>query len=190
MILEGNVTTRSSDGTINVAPMGPIVDESMTWLRLRPFQTSLTFANLKRMRCGAFHVVDDVLLLAKAAVGRLDETPPVRPAEKIDGAILCDACRWYEFEIEQVDDTRERAEIRARVVHMGRQRDIFGFNRAKHAVLEAAILATRVHLLSPDEIRLEFAWLKRAVEKTAGPREAEAFDLLQNYVEETLSELM
>lgn len=190
MILEGVVTTRSADGSINVAPMGPIVDESMSWLRLRPFQTSLTFANLKRMRCGVFHVVDDVLLLAKAAVGLLDEVPPMRPAEKIDGAILSDACRWYEFEIEQLDDSHERADIRARVVHMGRLRDFFGFNRAKHAVLEAAILATRVHLLQPDELRQEFAWLKRAVDKTAGPREAEAFDLLQDYVEEALSELL
>lgn len=190
MILEGIVTTRNADGTINIAPMGPIVDESMSWLKLRPFQTSLTFANLKRMRCGVFHVIDDVLLLAKAAVGRLDEQPRLQPAEHIEGAVLGSACRWYEFEIEHLDDSTERAEILARVVHMGRLRDFFGFNRAKHAVLEAAILATRVHLLPPAELRREFGWLKRAVDKTAGPREAEAFELLEQYVEESLSELL
>src|SRR4051812_49278280 len=139
MILEGIVTTRNDDGTINVAPMGPIVDESMSWLTLRPFQTSSTWHNLRRHRVGVLHVVDDVLLLARAAIGALTDTPETRPAERIDGAVLTGACRWYEFEVEKLDDTRERGEIAAKVVHMGRLRDFFGFNRAKHAVLEAAI---------------------------------------------------
>lgn len=190
MILEGIVTTRNDDGTINVAPMGPIVDESMAWLRLRPFQTSTTFHNLKRQRAGVFHVIDDVLLLARAAIGRLEETPETRPAEQIDGAVLVDACRWYEFEVVSIDDSHERSEIVTNVVHVGRIRDFFGFNRAKHAVLEAAILATRVHLLSPDEIRGELSRLRTPVVKTAGPRETEAFQLVEDFVEESLSELM
>ena len=190
MILEGVVTTRSDDGSINVAPMGPIVDESMAWLKLRPFQSSLTFHNLRRQRCGVFHVVDDVLLLARAAIGRLTVPPPTEPATMVDGAVLTDSCRWYEFEIVQIDESRERAELEARVVHVGRIRDFFGFNRAKHAVLEAAILSTRLHLIPPEEIRAELTRLKIPVDKTAGPREREAFQLLEDYVEETLSELM
>jgi len=46
----------------------------MNWLRLRPFQTSTTFHNLKRQRAGVFHVVDDVLLLARAAIGPIGAT--------------------------------------------------------------------------------------------------------------------
>ncbi len=190
MILEGIVTSRNEDGSTNVAPMGPIVDESLTWLRLRPFQTATTFHNLKRHRVGVFHVVDDVLLLAKAAIGRLTETPDTRPAERIEGAVLDDACRWYEFEVESLDDSQQRAEIVARVVHVGRIRDFFGFNRAKHAVLEAAILATRVHLLSPIEIRNELQRLRVPVTKTAGPRETEAFQLVEDFIDQALSELI
>ncbi|MFN0050617.1 MAG: DUF447 domain-containing protein, partial [Planctomycetales bacterium] len=66
--------------------------------------------------------------------------------------------------------------------HCGRLRDFFGFHRARHAVLEGAILATRVHLLSPGEIQSEFDRLKTIVHKTAGPREREAFDMLREYV--------
>ena len=73
----------------------------------------------------------------------------------------------------------------ARVVHSGRLRDFFGFNRAKHAVVEAAILATRIHLLPRDEILAEFARLKTPVEKTAGPQEIEAFALLERYVRQS-----
>lgn len=72
--------------------------------------------------------------------------------------------------------------MEARVVHSGRLRDFFGFNRAKHAVLEGAILATRTHLLPADEIRHEFDRLRVIVQKTAGAGEREAFELLENYV--------
>jgi uncharacterized protein len=182
MILEGIVTTLDLQGRLNVAPMGPIVDESLTRLRLRPFQTSQTYRNLKARSCGVFHVVDDVLLLARAAIGRLEVPPEHFPAEKIDGRVLSAACRWYEFEIESCDESHERTEIEARVVHCGRLRDFFGFNRAKHAVLEGAILATRLHLIPRDGILAEFARLQIPVDKTAGPNEREAFALLRSYV--------
>ena len=129
MILEGIVTTQDSAGVVNVAPMGPIVDETMAMLRLRPFQTSQTFRNLKAVPSGVFHVVDDVLLLAQAAIGRLPAVPPTFPAEKITGVVLAESCRWYEFLVDTLDDSQERAEIMARVVHTGRIRDFFGFNR-------------------------------------------------------------
>ena len=185
MILEGIVTTRDAAGTVNVAPMGPIVDETMSTLRLRPFQTSQTYRNLKTVPCGVFHVVDDVLLLARAAVGLLTETPRTFAAQIVPGAVLAQACRWYEFQVEEFDDSRDRAEIVARVVHVGRLRDFFGFNRAKHAVLEAAILATRIHLIPREEILAEFARLKTLVDKTAGAEESEAFALLERFVRQS-----
>lgn len=182
MILEGIVTSVARSGALNIAPMGPIVDESMTWLHLRPFQTSQTFRNLSEHPQGVFHVIDDVLLLTKAAIGKVDEAPETFPAEKISGHVLKSACRWYEFEIESMDTTHERSSIRARVVHVGRLRDHFGFNRAKHAVLEAAILATRLHLLSREEVEKQLAALRSPVEKTAGPQELAAFQLICEYV--------
>ncbi|MFN0052418.1 MAG: DUF447 domain-containing protein, partial [Planctomycetales bacterium] len=120
MILEGVVTSLDRQGALNVAPMGPIVDESMTSLRLRPFQTSQTYQNLKEHPYGVFHVVDDVLLLARAAIGRLNPLPEHFAAVHVLGRVIAAACRWYEFEITDCDDSRERAEMTARVVHCGR----------------------------------------------------------------------
>lgn len=182
MILEGIVTTVDSQGATNVAPMGPIVDTSMQSLHLRPFKTSQTYRNLKYKPCGVFHVVDDVLLLVRAAIGEWDAVPATFPAERIDGRVLASACRWYEFEISTFDDAEERTNLIARVVHAGNLRDFFGFNRAKHAVVEGAILATRLHLLGRDEILSQFEQLRTPVDKTAGPNEFEAFQLLEQYV--------
>ena len=184
MILEGIVTTVNRDGEVNVAPMGPIVDEAMTAFVLRPYKTSCTYQNLRCHPEGVFHVIDDVLLLARAAIGRLPSAPASFPAERVEGVVLKSACRWYEFHITEFSSQQERTELQAEVVHAGRLRDFFGFNRARHAVLEAAILATRVHLLQREEILDQFAALRVSVEKTAGSKETEAFELLHRYVSE------
>ena len=188
MILEGIVTSLDTAGVLNVAPMGPIVDEAMSTILLRPFQTSRTYRNLKEHPQGVLHVTDDVLLLARTAIGKLDEAPETISAEKIKGRVLKSVCRWYEFEVTELDDSKERTQIECRVVNSGRLRDFFGFNRAKHAVLEAAILATRTHILRPEQIRQQLAALASQVEKTAGPDEEAAFSLLAEFVERKLAE--
>ena len=183
LILEGIVTTKNEDGSTNVSPMGPVVDRDVTKLRLRPFQTSATYLNLKRMGQGVFHVTDDVEMLALAAIGKLSEPPSVRNCDAVDGQILKDACRWYAFEVISLDDTQERTELECRIVASGRLRDFVGWNRAQHAVLEAAILATRVHLLPRDDIISQLEHLAVIVDKTAGLVERRAFKIVCNYVE-------
>ena len=187
MILEGIVTTLNPDGTTNISPMGPIVDETMKQLVLRPYQTSTTFQNLKRSGQGIFHVTDDVVLLAQTAIGAPDPMPRLTPAAAFEGQILADACRWYAFRVRSLDDSRERSEIVADVVERGSLRDFFGFNRAKHAVLEAAILATRVALLPAGEIQDQFEKLEVLVKKTGGPQEHRAFALLNDHVRRSLA---
>jgi hypothetical protein len=182
-ILEGIVTTLDANRQPHIAPMGPIVDATCDRLWLRPFQTSTTFQNLRRSRAGVFHVTDDVEVLARAAVGEVSVLPRLIPASAIDGVILAEACRWYAFEVESLDESQERANIVARVVDRCLLREFIGFNRAKHAVVEAAILATRVHLLDPAEIQAEFERLAIRVAKTGAAAERRAFDLLRHYVQ-------
>lgn len=189
MILEGIVTTLHADQSPNVSPMGPIVDPNMNEIVLRPFPSSRTYRNLQRHGAGVFHVTDDVELLARAAVNQLDPLPPTRPAPGIRGVILSDACRWYAFRVEQLRLQESRARIVCRVVQRGRQRDFVGFNRAKHAVLEAAILATRLDLLPAEQIEEQLRRLAPLVEKTAGPQEQRAFAFLERYCRTTLGKL-
>lgn len=184
MILEGLVTSLNPTGEINLAPMGPIVDQDLTRLVLRPFQTSTTYRNLKRHPFGVFHVVDDVLLIAKSALHRLDKVPETFQTVRIDGRVLKDCCRWYEFEVTLCDDSTERTRLEAIVTYTGRVRDFFGFNRAKHAVLEATILATRLHLLPEQDIKSQLKALAIPVEKTGGSQETEAFSLVCQVVED------
>ncbi|MGH7222134.1 MAG: DUF447 domain-containing protein, partial [Gemmataceae bacterium] len=174
------------------APMGPQVDcqpatGELTRVTLRPFRTSQTFANLTAHGEGVLHVTDDVLLLARSALGAFDPLPPLRPAEYVRGWVLAEACRFHEFRVIDRRDagpTTERAHFDVEVVHTGRLRDFFGFNRAKHAVVEAAILATRTAFLPLDEIEAEYRKLALLVEKTGGEQEHAAFDFLRRHLQQ------
>jgi hypothetical protein len=183
MILEGLVTTLGPDDALNVAPMGPRFEGDWSRFALRPFQTSTTFRNLKARGEGVFHITDDVLLLARAAIGSVDQVD-TRRADVISGQILLTSARYHEFRVIDIDDSEERATVRVETVASGRLHDLFGLNRAKHAVVEAAILATRIAFLPGDEVRGEFDRLRPLVVKTGGPAEHEAFALLDRYVAE------
>ena len=190
MILESLVTTLNSDGSLNVSPMGPTIDVDregncdFSRFQLRPFDTSRTFANLKRDRQGVLHITDDVLLFAQGAISRINPSLGTQPATKILGQVITNACRWFEFEVDHIDESGQRMSLNCRTVHGERGRDFFGFNRAMHAVIEAAILATRLDFLPAEEISDQFRRLETIVAKTAGPRETEAFELLQDYVQQ------
>ena len=204
MILESIVTTSNADGTPNISPMGPQIifpdsignystalpcssdNQSVTLKRfeLRPFDTSTTFTNLKRDRQGVMHVDDNVELFAKSAIKKIEhpDLPPLRNAEIIDGYLIESACRAYEFKVESIDESGPRMSLICNVQKVHRMRDFFGFNRAKHAVIEAAILATRIDFLPAEEIQRQLQQLQVIVEKTAGPSETKAFDHLKQFV--------
>ena len=178
MILETIVTTMNSEGGINFAPMGVEWGDEM--IVLKPFLETTTFLNVRETGSAVVNITDDVMLFAQGAISS-PQFPHV-PAQRVKGAVLEAACSWRELEVVAIDATPPRSRIDTRVVHQGTRREFLGFNRARHAVLEAAILATRTHLLPREQIREEYARLQVIVDKTAGPREQEAMRLLTQHV--------
>lgn len=179
MIIESIVTSTGEDGTLNFAPMG--VEWGDENIVLKPFLATTTFRNLVATGAAVVNLTDDVLLFARSAIA--SPQFPAHPATVVRGVVLEAACSWREVEVVSVDDTPPRSRIETRVVHRGFQREFIGFNRARHAVLEAAILATRTHLIPAEEIRSELGRLQIIVDKTAGPREHEAMALLTAHVQ-------
>jgi uncharacterized protein len=188
LVLEGIVVSCDEHGAVNIAPMGPRVDRQLTRFVLRPFQTAQTYRNLKETGRCVFHVTDNVLLLARAAIGQLEPLPDLAKIDRFDCPRLTETCRWFALQAESIDDGAERASIVSRVVAQGDVRPFFGFNRAKHAVLEAAILATRIGIMSGNEIRREMERLAAPFQKTAGIQEQQAFELLRSYIATRLTE--
>jgi hypothetical protein len=180
VIIETIVTTMAADGAVNIAPMGVEWDGCADEMVVKPFLETTTFRNLRETGVAVVNLVDDASIFAHAAVGR--PSYPVLPACMVRGVVLEAACSWRELQAVSIDDTPPRSRIVARVVHAGVRREFIGFNRARHAVLEAAILATRIHLIPAGQIRDELARLQVIVDKTAGPAEREAMAFLTDHV--------
>jgi uncharacterized protein len=183
MIIESILTTRDAAGQVNCAPMG--VEWGHEIIVIKPYQETTTFRNVVATGTAVLNLTDNVLLFAQSAIS--SPVFPTRPATQIDSVVLEDACSWRELVVESIDTSQPRARIETRVVYHGVNREFLGFNRARHAVLEAAILATRTRFLPPDEILGEYGRLAVIVEKTAGPNEHAAFDLLRDYVDTALA---
>ena len=174
MIVETVTTTINPDGTVNCAAMG--VEWGDDALVIKPYRATRTLRNLERSGAAVVNLTDDILLFCEAALG--DPQPPTRPAEAVAGAVLADACSWREVAVDAIDAGGPRARVATRVVGRGTGREFVGFNRAAGAVLEASILASRARRLPAAEIRADLARLAVVVDKTAGPRERAAMDLV------------
>ena len=178
MIVETIVTTVDDGGAVNCAPMG--VEWGEETLVLKPFVETATYRNVLATDTAVVNLVDDVRIFAQAAVA--NPRYPTVPAVAVRGVVLADCCSWREAEVRAIDRTPPRSRLEMAVVHHGIRREFIGFNRARHAVLEAAIYATRLHLLSRDFIESEFARLQVIVDKTAGAEELEAMAVLTEHV--------
>ena len=183
MILEGLITTVDDDGRPHLSAIGPEVDAAITRIELRPFQSSQTYQNLQRTHQAVFHVTDDVESIADAVCGKRLPDDLFERATNVDGFVLTTACRAFEVEVSYHNDDNPRATLPCRILHVHILREFFGFNRAKHAVVEAAILATRTALIPQAEIEAQWKCLCTLVEKTGGDPERRAFAQLTASVE-------
>ena len=182
MIIETIVTTMDAEGVVNCAPMGVEwdPDRAGTPIVLKPFLETATYRNVVATRVAVVNLIDDVRVFARAAIS--NPVYPTVPATVVRGVVLADACSWRELEVTAIDSTPPRSRIETVIAHHGHQRDFIGFNRARHAVLETAIYATRVHMLPRELLLGELERLQVIVDKTAGPREFEAMSLLSDYI--------
>ena len=178
MIVETIVTTVDSHGAVNCAPMG--VEWGDDTIVLKPFLETATYRNVTATGAAVVNITDDVTVFARAAVTNPEyETTP---AVAVPGVVLAGCCSWRELRVRSIDRTPPRSRIETAVVHRGTRREFIGFNRAAAAVLEAAIYATRVHLLPRAFVESELARLQVIVDKTAGPRERDAMALLTEFI--------
>jgi uncharacterized protein len=173
-IVETIVTTTNARGEVHIAPLG-LIAEGERWV-IAPFRPSRTLDNLRAVPFAVASHTDDVRVFAGALTGRKDW--PTRAADKVPGVVLDGAVSHWELGVDHVTEDEQRPRFVCRLVHAASHRPWEGFNRAQAAVLECAVLVSRLKMLPPEKIEAELKYLEIAVAKTAGPREAEAWGWL------------
>jgi len=177
-IRETIVTTADLHGRVHIAPLGLIADGD-GWI-IAPFRPSTTLDNLRVVPYAVANHTDDVRVFAGCLTGRRDW--PTVPAQDVPVPRLADVLAHAELAVTGVTEDAERPRFRCRVVRLCAHAPFEGYSRAKAAVIEAAILVSRLHLLPRERIDRELAQLAIAVDKTAGAAEREAWDWLMDKV--------
>ncbi len=174
LIREVIVSTIDPAGKAHLAPIG-LIEDGEGWI-IAPFRPSRTLDNLAGTPFAVANYTDDAAIFAGLITGRHDW--PLAAAEKIPVPRLAGALAHAELRVTRVEEDPQRPRFHCEALHRAQHAPFEGFNRARNAILECAILLTRLHLLPREKIDREIEYLAIAVEKTAGPREREAWSWL------------
>ena len=177
-IRESIITTLHEDGSAHIAPMG--VHETDQGLMLAPFKPSATLNNLIREGTATINYPDDVRIFAGCLTGKRDWA--TLPTSVITGIRLQDCLAHTEIKIHTHEDHEQRPKFYCDVVHEQMHKPYHGYNRAQFAVIELAILVSRLNMLSDEKIDNEIEYLRIGLDKTAGERELEAWGWLMEKV--------
>ena len=180
-IFETVVTTCSPAGVVHVAPMGVrYVDDRVV---LKPFRPSTTLDNILASGSAVLNLLTDVRVIAGCVTGRRTwPTVDVHRAGEPRAVRLAAALEHVVLRLESQDDDAQRPTLRLARLRDERHAAWPGFNRAQAAVVEGAVLVSRLHLLPRAKILSEMAYLQIAIDKTAGPSEHEAWSWLREAV--------
>jgi uncharacterized protein len=178
MIRETIVTTINPTGAVHVAPLGVIADGS-GWV-IAPFRPSTTLENLRTTPFAVVNCTDDVRIFAGCLTGRRDYGLAAIPDFPVPR--LAVALSHMRLRISSTLEDAQRPRFHCEVLGIEMHAPFLGFNRAQAAVVEAAILVSRLNFLPRQKIEQEMAYLEIAVSKTSGPAEEEAWQWLKQKI--------
>jgi len=178
MIKETIITTLNEDGSIHIAPMG--VRHEDDYYVIAPFKPSTTLKNLERSGQAVINMTDDVRIFAGCLTGHYDW--PTIDVSAINGKRLAAALSHIEIEVAHQEGDGLRPVFYCSEKHQETHAPFMGLNRAKAAVLEAAVLVSRLHMLPDEKIDNEIEYLQIAIDKTASEHELEAWGWLMNRI--------
>lgn len=175
VIYECVVSTVNEQGQPNVAPLG-VRYTADGGVLLMPFKPSATLNNILATGHAALNIVTDTRVFAGCVTGR--KTWPLLPMARAPGLRLACALRHLELQLEHVADDPQRPVLHLATLHDETHAPFHGLNRAQAAVVEGAVLVSRLHLLAPEKVDAEMTYLQIAIDKTASATEHEAWGWL------------
>ena len=179
VIFETVVTTVAADGKPHVAPMGVRYRDGQ--VVLMPFRPSTTLDNIAATGGAVLNIVTDTRVFAGCVTGR--RSWATQATEKTAGVRLSCALSHVELRLANRIDDAQRPVLQMDRVHEVVHAPFAGFNRAQAAVIEGAVLVSRLHMLPKEKVDSEMSYLQIAIDKTAGAEEREAWGWLREAVQ-------
>ena len=180
MIHEVIVTTISNEDIVHIAPMGiRFIDKQVV---ISPFKPSTTLNNITENNIATINFIDDVRVFA-GIVSRHKkdwELSARTDLEIVPNLTLTNT--FYNVVVNEYQEDDKRPNIICDIKNSAIIKPFLGFNRAQFSVIEAAVLLSRLGMISMEKIDREIEYLKIGIDKTAGPHELEAWEWIQDKI--------
>jgi uncharacterized protein len=151
MIFETIITSVSNQGDVHVTPFGIQIQEGL--VIISPYKPSVTLENILATRHAVMNLTDDVRVFAGALTRR--QAWMLSPAVKVAGFRLTDTLAHKELKLVKVKEDTSRPQLFLEVVYEEQHQLFQGFNRAQAAVIELAVLASRLNMLPKEKVLSE-----------------------------------
>jgi hypothetical protein len=179
MIYETIISTVDLQGNGHVTPFGIQLHDGL--VVISPYKPSTTLTNILATEYAVLNLTDDVRVFAGALTGR--RAFEMVLADKVVGYRLADTLVHKELKLVSVKQDDVRPQLFMEVIHEVQHQAFAGFNRAQAAVIELAVLVSRLHRLPKEKVVSEMIYLQTAIDKTAGERELQSWRWLTEKVE-------
>ena len=181
MIHEVIVTTVSKENIVHIAPMGiQLIDNRVI---ISPFRPSQTLENITQNNLATINFIDDVRVFA-GIVTKYKKNWELEDTKKeslVPSLMLANT--HYNVTAKEFKDDERRPNIICDINKTVINKPFMGFNRAQFSVIEASVLVSRLKMLPIEKILQEIEYLRIGIEKTAGPRESEAWKWIEDKIQ-------
>jgi hypothetical protein len=128
-------------------------------------------------RAAVLNFTTDVRVFAGCVTHCATDWPTIA-ASRVASVRLAESLAHAELELDELREDAQRPVLVMKCVHRENHAPFAGFNRAQSAVVEGAILVSRLFMLPADKVDREMAYLQIAIDKTAGDNERTAWGWL------------
>ena len=177
MIHEVIVTTLDKNNGIHIAPMGirwTNNDLESKEIIISPFRPSTTLDNLVESKKAVVNLIDDVRVFAGIVTKKRKDWDIDK--SNVHYPFLKDTNTYIPVHVKKITEDDVRPKVICDQIDIISLKPFLGFNRAQSAVIEGAVLTSRLGMIDDEKIKEEIKYLEIAINKTSGTREQEAWN--------------
>ena len=183
MILETIISTISEKKILNISPFG--IKKIEEYLLISPYLPSTTHNNLLSNKCASISYTDNANIFVECILKKTEKLK-ITKCSFIDSFFLSDSLKHEEVKVVKYLKDEVRPTFKCKIIHSEKHGSFISINRARNAIIEACILATRTKFLPKKKILNELDYLENALYKTSGKEEEISWRNLRIFIEKNI----
>ncbi len=184
MIIETIISTIDNEEKVNFSPFG--IQKNKNQILISPYIPSKTLLNLQLTKCAVINYTDNTNFFVNCIIG--NKKFKKKKCKNFPGFFLENCFGYEQVKVKKIIKDKLRPTFVCQIDKSFQIKNYEGHNRAKASIIEACILASRVHILDKKKILNELSYLGISVKKTAGSVEKKSWEKISKYIKKKIDE--